>query len=58
MEIINTKLPGVLLLKPTAFGDRRGFFYESFQAERYCAAGLTLPFVQDNHSSSCQCVLR
>lgn len=58
MEVIKTKLPGVLLIKPKTFGDNRGFFYESFQAERYYAAGLTLTFVQDNHSRSCQGVLR
>lgn len=58
MEIQTTALPGVVLIKPKAFGDARGFFYESFQQERYFAAGLKLPFVQDNHSRSSQGVLR
>ena len=41
------------------FGDERGFFLETFQAERYVSeAGITLPFVQDNHSRSSKSVLR
>ncbi len=58
MDVIETKLPGVLLIKPKSFGDDRGFFYEGFQAERYQKAGILLPFVQDNHSRSCRGVLR
>ena len=58
MDVIPTKLPGVLLIKPKIFGDERGFFYESFQQEQYRTVGLTLPFVQDNHSRSRQGVLR
>ena len=41
------------------FGDERGFFLETFQAERYASeAGIKLPFVQDNHSRSSKSVLR
>ena len=40
------------------FGDHRGFFLETFQAERYREAGIDLPFVQDNHSRSQRGVLR
>lgn len=58
MKIIETQLPGVLIIEPKVFGDHRGFFLESFQVERYRQAGLDLPFVQDNHSRSQRGVLR
>lgn len=58
MRIIETALPGVLIIEPRAFADSRGFFLETFQSERYRAAGIDLPFVQDNHSRSQRGVLR
>ena len=58
MNVIETKLPGVLIIEPKLFGDHRGFFKETFQAERYADAGIGLPFVQDNHSRSQKGVLR
>ena len=58
MNVIETKLPGVLIIEPKLFGDHRGFFKETFQAERYAEAGICLPFVQDNHSRSQKGVLR
>lgn len=58
MKITTTALPGVLIIEPKTFGDARGFFLETFQSERYASAGLTLPFVQDNHSRSQRGVLR
>lgn len=58
MKIIETALPGVLIIEPRVFGDHRGFFLETFQTERYREAGIALPFVQDNHSRSGQGVLR
>jgi dTDP-4-dehydrorhamnose 3,5-epimerase len=58
LNIIETKLPGVLIIKPKVFGDDRGFFKETFQVERYLQAGIGLPFVQDNQSSSKKGVLR
>ena len=58
MKVTETELPGVLLIEPKVFGDERGFFIESFQAERYREAGIELPFVQDNHSRSQRGVLR
>lgn len=58
MKLIETVLPGVLIIEPKAFGDARGFFLESFQVERYAEAGIRLPFVQDNHSRSQHGVLR
>lgn len=58
MEIIKTGLSGLLLIKPTAFGDARGYFFESFQAEKYKRAGIQCEFVQDNVSRSQHGVLR
>jgi dTDP-4-dehydrorhamnose 3,5-epimerase len=58
MNVIETTLPGVVIIEPKVFGDTRGFFYESFHNERYKECGLTLPFVQDNISQSSKNVLR
>lgn len=59
MNVIETKLPGVVIIEPKVFGDHRGFFLETFQSERYKEdAGIDLPFVQDNHSRSSKGVLR
>ncbi|GMU45318.1 MAG: dTDP-4-dehydrorhamnose 3,5-epimerase [Pseudomonadales bacterium] len=59
MEVMATALPGVLLIRPRVFGDERGFFLETFSAERYRqVAGIEQPFVQDNHSRSRRGVLR
>lgn len=59
MNVIKTKLDGCVIIEPKVFGDERGFFLETFQAERYISeAGITLPFVQDNHSRSSRSVLR
>lgn len=58
MNVIKTELPGVLIVEPKVHGDARGFFLETFHAERYAAAGIVGPFVQDNHSRSQPGVLR
>ena len=59
MNVIKTKLDGCVIIEPKVFGDERGFFLETFQAERYTSeAGITLPIVQDNHSRSSKSVLR
>jgi len=58
VEIVETPLPGVLLIKPRVFGDARGFFVETFQATRYTDGGARGPFVQDNLSRSQRGVLR
>lgn len=58
MRVNETALSGVLLIEPQSFRDERGFFLESFQRERYRAAGLMEDFVQDNHSRSTRGVLR
>jgi dTDP-4-dehydrorhamnose 3,5-epimerase len=51
-------LPGLIVIEPQSFADERGFFLESFHAERYRANGITDDFVQDNQSRSRQGVLR
>jgi dTDP-4-dehydrorhamnose 3,5-epimerase len=58
MNIIDTAIPGVLIIEPEIFGDRRGFFLETFQAERYASHGIARPFVQDNLSRSARGTLR
>ncbi|WP_424180385.1 dTDP-4-dehydrorhamnose 3,5-epimerase [Yoonia sp. TsM2_T14_4] len=54
MQITTTKLAGVLILSPARFGDARGFFSESWNRKTLAAQGITLDFVQDNHSLSAQ----
>lgn len=58
MEVFDTDLPGVQVIAPRVFRDARGFFMESWNARDFAHAGLDLQFVQDNHSSSRQGVLR
>jgi dTDP-4-dehydrorhamnose 3,5-epimerase len=59
VKVTETELPGVVVIEPRVFGDERGFFVETFQAERYRAqAGISAAFVQDNHSRSKRGVLR
>ena len=58
MNVLETKLPGVLVFEPRVFGDERGFFMETWHAERYEEAGLPSRFVQDNLSFSQRGVLR
>jgi len=49
---------GIVVVEPKIFGDRRGFFLETFQKQRYEALGITADFVQQNLSRSCQDTLR
>jgi len=58
MKVVETELPGCLVLEPQVFGDARGFFYESFNRDKLVAAGLDLQFVQGNVSQSARGVLR
>jgi dTDP-4-dehydrorhamnose 3,5-epimerase len=58
VNIIETALPGVLIIEPRVFGDARGFFMETWNAAAFHEAGLDLAFVQDNHSRSQKGVLR
>lgn len=58
MNIVETAIPGPLIIEPRVFGDDRGFFMESWNQATFEAAGLDLAFVQDNHSRSNKAVLR
>jgi dTDP-4-dehydrorhamnose 3,5-epimerase len=58
MEIVPQEPPELLLIKPRVFRDERGYFKETFHAERYANAGMRLPFVQDNLSRSRHGTLR
>ncbi len=58
MKFEATALPGVLVIAPRVFGDDRGFFFESWNARAFAAAGIDANFVQDNHSRSRRGVLR
>ena len=58
MIVTPTALPEVLLVRPDVHGDQRGFFVEVWREERYRAAGISGPFVQDNHSRSSRHALR
>ena len=58
MELIKTSIDGLLIIKPDVFKDDRGYFYESYNKERFAKAGLMMDFVQDNESKSDKGVLR
>ena len=59
MKATRLAIPEVVLLQPQVFGDERGFFYESFNQQRFEEAiGRSVQFVQDNHSCSARGVLR
>ena len=58
MKIIPTEIPDVLIIEPDIFGDERGYFFESWNKEKYNAAGICCNFVQDNESMSRFGVLR
>ncbi|MCR5291003.1 MAG: dTDP-4-dehydrorhamnose 3,5-epimerase [Treponema sp.] len=57
-EIIQCKIDGLYEIKPKVFGDKRGFFLETYSERDFFAAGLTMKFVQDNQSRSVKNVLR
>ena len=58
MEIIKTKIPDLLILKPNIFKDDRGYFFESYNKELFLSKGIDQNFVQDNESKSMAGVLR
>ena len=58
MNFVETGVPGVVRIEPTVFSDERGFFMETWQAQRFRDAGLDAEFVQDNFSHSTQGTLR
>ena len=58
MQVIETSIPGVLIVEPKVFGDSRGFFFELYRTDRYGKNGISGTFVQDNLSRSARDVLR
>lgn len=58
MEIIETRIPGLLIIKPEVFEDDRGYFFESYNKDKFESAGIEINFVQDNESKSQKGVLR
>lgn len=59
MKVIDTSIPDVKIIEPTVFEDDRGFFFESFNHQKFVEAiGRDVTFVQDNHSKSVKSVLR
>lgn len=58
MNMIETAIPGPVIIEPRVFGDARGFFMETWNATAFAGAGLDMTFVQDNHSRSQKGVLR
>ncbi|MBO5688176.1 MAG: dTDP-4-dehydrorhamnose 3,5-epimerase [Alistipes sp.] len=58
MELVKTSIDGLLIIRPDVFKDERGYFFESYNKERFAKAGLNMDFVQDNESKSDKGVLR
>lgn len=58
MKFTPTEIPDVILIEPDVFGDNRGFFMETWHAEKFAAGGIAADFVQDNHSRSSHGILR
>ncbi len=58
MRFVPTEIPGVVIVEPDVHRDGRGYFVETYHAEKYRAAGIPGPFVQDNHSRSVGGTLR
>lgn len=58
MNVIETGLPGLVIIEPRVFEDARGYFFESYQRDRYLDAGIVRPFIQDNESQSVRGVVR
>lgn len=58
MKIIETPIPGLLIIEPRVFADERGYFFESFSESKFAENGLVSKFVQDNESKSHQGVIR
>lgn len=58
MKVMQTGLPGAVVIEPQVFGDARGFFFESFNQTKYRDAGIHAAFVQSNVSRSARGVLR
>jgi len=58
VKIIETPIPGLLVLEPRVFADQRGYFLESYNQQKLLEAGISTIFVQDNESKSCRGVIR
>ena len=58
MKFIKNEIPGVVLIEPAVHHDGRGFFFETYHAERYREGGIEVEFVQDNQSRSTRGTLR
>jgi len=58
VKVTATDLPDILVIEPDVYRDGRGFFVETYHADRYAAHGMAGPFVQDNHSRSAARTLR
>nr|WP_018123529.1 dTDP-4-dehydrorhamnose 3,5-epimerase [Desulfovibrio oxyclinae] len=54
LNVIETGLPGLLVIEPRVFADQRGFFLESYNRERFRAVGVNADFIQDNHAFSAE----
>ncbi len=57
-EFEKQKIEDIILVKPTVYGDNRGFFMESYKKSEFIKNGIDVDFIQDNHSKSSRCVLR
>ncbi len=57
-NFIKTDIDGVIIVEPTAYGDSRGYFMETYQREDFVKGGIDVEFVQDNQSMSTKGVLR
>jgi len=58
MNIVQTRITGLIIVEPRLYPDDRGYFYESFNAREYTQFGLDMQFVQDNQSKSSYGVIR
>ena len=58
MKVIQTEIPGVVIIEPKIFGDSRGYFFESFSEREFIEKVSNTRFVQDNESKSCYGVVR
>ena len=58
MELIETDIGGLIIIRPKLFEDARGYFYESYNQQAFMDAGINPVFVQDNQSKSCRGVIR
>ena len=58
MKIIKTKIPGLLIIEPSVFSDDRGYFFETYNEERFNSEGINNKFIQDNEAFSSYGVIR